>query len=109
LATESDLEIYQGDDYSVVAEVYNSDGSVADLTGYTAKTNFRYGPAEWFPPELILDCPITLPNQVLVHVPHTETEMLAVNHVWDLQLHSPAGTVMTALAGRVLLTKEVTK
>ena len=107
--TRADLVIYQGDSYAATVTVHNADGTPADITGYTAQAQIRRLVAD-SDPVVVVDIGTTVvsPN-VILDIPHSETEPLQGRYVWDLQLTTPDDQIMTIVAGKVILTAEVTR
>ena len=109
MASQGNLTLYQGDDYSVYVVVTNADGTPADITGYTAKAQIRRDVAdEARRVEVEIAASVASPN-VNLSIPHAQTQALTGSYVWDLQLTSPGGQIMTILAGAVIVTREVTR
>lgn len=107
--TKSDLLLYQGDDYAGTVLVSNADGTPADLTGYTAQSQIRRLVADADPVVVVeIGTTVVSPN-VILSIPHLETETLQGRYVWDLQLTTPDDQIMTIIAGKVILTSEVTR
>jgi hypothetical protein len=108
--TRADLSIYQGDDYSGVVSVYNEDGSDADLSGYSAQSEIRTDVADKAPVVVAaMTTTVRAPNFVDLSLSNAITETLLGRYSWDLQLTSGAGKITTVLAGKVLVTQEVTR
>lgn len=103
------LEIYQGDSFAAIVTVYNIDGSVADITGYTAQSQIRSDVADEDPTvEVEITALVSSPT-VTLNIPKTATVDLAGCYVWDLQLTSDTGEITTILYGNVKVTQEVTR
>ena len=104
-----DLSIYQGDDFAGVVTVRNEDGTPADITGHTAKAQIRRAVADEEPAVAVeIATAVTSPNVTLA-ISHTVTATLSGAYVWDLQLTTPTGAVITVIRGKVKLTNEVTR
>jgi hypothetical protein len=106
----ANLSIYQGDDYAALVTVAGTAGAAVDLTGYTAQAQIRLGPADQnavIVVEMITS--VVPPNSINLAIPHTITCLLSGCYVWDLQLKSPEGAISTVLAGKVVVTSEVTR
>ena len=107
--SKADLSIYQGDDYSAVVEVFYLDGSQADITGYVSKAQIRDGVAD-NNEEVVVEITTTVQSPyVILSIPKEETVDLVGAYVWDLQITSPAGSVITILSGAVNASQEVTR
>jgi hypothetical protein len=104
------LDVMQGDDFAQPIEFYNDDGTDADLTGYTALAQIRSDVADVAPDviaELVIN--IELPNVIHLSLPHTVTETMVEDYVWDLQLSDAADIRTTVMGGDVRVTLEVTR
>jgi hypothetical protein len=107
--SQADLDVYQGDDYSGTLTVYNSDGTPATITGYTALAQIRRAVADQEPTVAVtIATTIASPN-VNLSIPNAQTKALSGQYVWDLQLTSPGNVVMTVVRGKVNLTLEVSR
>src|SRR5262245_31138429 len=107
--TRDDLKIYQGDDYAGTVTVRNDDGTPADLTGYTAQSQIRRAVADSEPVIAVqITTTIDSPN-ILLAIPKEETEPLSGRYTWDLQLTSSGNAITTIMAGKVIVTPEVTR
>jgi len=111
MANSSDLSIYQGDDWSASVAVTYQDGSIADLTGYTAQAQIRTATADQQPQVTVeMQTAIELPNTVTLYIPHDQTTLLTgAVYYWDLQLTSSTNQIVTILAGKVKVTYEITR
>lgn len=108
------LCIYQGDDFACILTVLNwADGSLADLTDFTAQSQIRTGPADQTPGQIAasLVCTVLVPSgQISLWIPREETARLSdLYYTWDLQLTSSAGNVTTILTGNCNVMPEVTR
>ena len=108
--SKADLAIMQGSDYAATVTVEYIDGTPVDLTGWSAKAQLRNGTADCSP-EVIheISTTITLPDQVVLNIPHATTETLKGRYAWDLDLTSPEDAIITVLAGNANVTAEVTR
>jgi hypothetical protein len=105
----ANLEIYQGDDYSLIVTVLNADGTPADLTGYTAQAHIRRAVADSDPVIVADMVTVVAGNLVTASTPHTVSETMTGKYLWDIQLTSDTGVITTILAGKVTVTLEVTR
>jgi hypothetical protein len=107
--SQADLGPYQGDDYTATVSVTLSDGSAADLTGYTAAAQIRRGVAD-ADPEVVEEftCVVSSPL-VVITLTHDQTAGLSGQYVWDLELTSATGAITTIVRGKVVMTAEVTR
>jgi hypothetical protein len=113
MATNANLQIYQGDDYNAVVTVAGSDPTVPPsqvLAGYTAQAQIRQDYADQAPAVLVeIGTSISSPDIVL-SIPHAQTVGLSGNMLrWDLQVTASDGTITTLLAGFVRVRNEVTR
>lgn len=107
----TDLNVYQGDDWSGLVNVFNADGSPADLTPYTAQAQVRREPAD-ADPVIVADMAplIQLPNQILLTIPNAESKQMTGIYQWDLQLtNGSPGVITTILFGKVYVKPEITR
>lgn len=106
----ANLNLYQGDDYIADVTVLNADGSVPDLTGYTAVAQVRSpGSDPTLPPDAVPAILIS-GNVITLQLAHTQT--LALNsppYRWDLQLTDSMGWVTTVLNGVVTVIRDVSR
>lgn len=110
MASQVDLEIYQGDDYAAEVTVLNEDGTPADLTGYTAQSQIRVNTADASPSGVAQFATAIAGNVITISLMHTVTKDLTKSsYVWDLQVINGVGWITTLLAGQVQMTKEVTR
>ena len=106
----ADIAIYQGDDWSAQVAVHNSDGTPATITGYTAAAQIRTDVADNMPTVIAtIACTVASPN-VNLALTHTQTAAIAGGkYLWDLQIISGAGMITTVVAGKAVVTPEVTR
>jgi hypothetical protein len=104
-----DLALYEGDSalWKFVLWTDAAQSVPYDLTGDTAKAEIRDKPDGTTVIELT--CALTLPNQILVTLDATTSETVPAVGVWDLQLTASNGWVSTIVAGRVVVTPDVTE
>lgn len=108
------LNLYRGDTYVWKFTLYGSTTAPnppvpADLTGVTAKAEIRTSPGG--SPLTTLECEVTLPNVITMKLTTPEWLGITVRRAsWDLQLtySDPDSTVITVLAGDVVITPDVT-
>lgn len=106
MPTIADLAIYQGDDYAAVVTV----SGVDDLTGFTPQAQIRLGPADTNPQVVVeINAAVSPPNQINLTIPDAITTQLSGIYAWDLQITDPGGVISTLLAGKVVVTPEVTR
>lgn len=104
----TDLNMYQGDDYSGVVSVTQA-GQPVDLTGYTALAHIRCGYADDYPAILATLQTTVAGSDVVLALHRDETTKLAGTYRWDLQLTAADGTRHTVTAGAVYVEPEVTR
>ena len=107
--TNSNIDIYQGDDYAATVTVYNADGTPADITDYTARAQIRRAVADAEPVVTAEFTAVVQSPEIQLSLSHDVTAVLGGRYVWDLQIVSEAGTVTTILAGKVIAIAEVTR
>jgi hypothetical protein len=103
------LTLYRGDTYHWQFTLWTDDAKTvpADLTGATAKAEIRDTPGGSTIVATV--CVITLPNIVDMQLLAAASATLPPKGVWDLQItYTSSGSVMTVLAGQVLVTADVT-
>lgn len=108
-ANPVDLNLYQGDDFAAMVTVRTSDGSPADITGYTALAQMRREVADSDAVVAATFTSTVSSPYVILSLAHTVTEDLTGRYVWDLQVTSGTGAITTILAGRVSVTAEVSR
>src|SRR5215467_10077411 len=111
MAKRQNLTLYQGDDWAAMVTVLNTDGTAADLTGYTAQAQIREGVADqsWLI-AASFTCAVVLPNLISISLTTAQTTLLRQpSYRWDLQVTSASGIVTTLLAGEVQMIFEVTR
>jgi hypothetical protein len=108
---QSNLAVYQGDDWAATVNVTNQDGSIPNLAGYTAQSQFRTASADQDPDVAAeLQCTVVPPNQISLYLDHAQTTLLEEpSYYWDLQIVSPSGDITTILTGSAMITAEVTR
>lgn len=110
--TTCDLCIFQGDDWAAWVTVLNAaDGSVPDLTGWTANAQIREGPADQVGVVAAeITATVVTPNNVSLYLPSlASTGLYGLYYCWDLQLTTNTGMLTTIVRGDVTVTKDVTR
>lgn len=105
---EANLEIYQGDDYAAMVTVLDSSGAPADLAGCQAQAHIRKGPASSYPKVFVDIAAVIEANVITLFIPAAQTIGLTGRYVWDLQLITPDGFMVTILRGYADVTAEIT-
>jgi hypothetical protein len=103
-----DLDLYRGDSYAWSFRVWDDclRSIPADLEGSTAEAEIRDRPAG--ATVVPLSCSITPPNVIDVVLDPSLWATIPVGGVWDLQVTSDVGGIRTIVAGKVLVTPDVT-
>ena len=107
------IAIYQGDDDAFVL-TYSTGGTIADLTGFTAKMDVRTNRSATSTVATFSSAAGTIsidaPNgKITVPLSHAVTGALApADYVYDLQIISASGAVTTIVAGLFTVVQEVT-
>jgi hypothetical protein len=109
-----DLDVYRGDDFDIVIRLRDSvTGAYLNLTSLVGKASIR---AEKGAVPLLAKFTVTVmdqtttPGGLMLSLPSAITTTLPLTGgVWDVQISNADGTgVRTYLAGRVLVTEQVT-
>ena len=103
------ISIHQGDDWVAVLTVRNQDGTLANISGYTAKAEMRDDYAETGA-DLVAEIMAAV-NSPIVNLSLGRTTTKAIpsgRYVWDCQLTAPGGNITTIAAGTADLVPEVT-
>jgi hypothetical protein len=109
MLTQTNLQIYQGDSYNATVTVLNQDGTVPDLTGYTAQAQIRISTADQSDVWVSMTTEVTPPNTILLSImPADTTTLIYERFYWDMQVTAPNGTISTLLAGEVDVVLEIT-
>lgn len=109
MISQGDLILYEGDDYAGTVTVRNEDGTPAVITGYSAKAQIRRAVAD---EDAVVAVEITTAvasPTVNLSIPHAITATMSGDYVWDLQLTTPTGAIITVIRGKVKVTSEVTR
>ena len=107
----ADISIYQGDDWSASVTVHNADGTPAVIAGYTAAAQIRIDVADNTGTDVVAEIAATVssPN-VNLALTHAQTAAIAGGkYLWDCQIVSGAGMITTVVAGKAVVTPEVTR
>ena len=111
MAAKANIIIDQGTDFSTTLTVTGDDGSVTDLTGYSANGHIRkhYTSST----ATVFDVSFGTPRsdgQLTISIGRTITEnMEAGRYVYDVELTSAANTRSRLVEGVVTVTPQVTK
>src|ERR1700746_2140174 len=93
LPVEQNLSIYQSDGFATTIEILNGDGTPYDLTGYSAESQIRQGPADLFPEVTeYFTLTIVLPNEITMSLTPEQTAAFTGDTLWwDLQIVASTG------------------
>ena len=111
MAAKANIIIDQGTDFSTTLTVTGDDGSVTDLTGYSANGHIRkhYTSSTATVFDIVFGTPRT-DGQVIISLDRAITEnMEAGRYVYDVELTSSANTRSRLVEGVVTVTPQVTK
>jgi len=107
--TRQDIRFRQGDDVNKTVTVRNADGTLADLTGYTALAQIRRDVADVDPTiDATFACTIS-GSDVIMYLGDDQTTSLTGEYVWDLQVTSSAGITTTIMTGQAIADAEVSR
>ncbi len=104
---------YQGDDDSFIL-TYSTGGSIANLTGYSAKMDVRTNRNASSSAASFSTAASSINidganGKITVPLPHAMTSALApADYVYDLQITSPSGSITTIVEGLFSVIQEVT-
>jgi hypothetical protein len=105
-----DLVIYQGDTCRFTVTVTDANGTVINLTGYTAAAQLKSDFDDATPTNFT--CTISTPASGIVSVVMSAATTAGLtpgsDYIWDVQVTQPGGDVRTYLAGDVTVVPEVT-
>ena len=110
-----DLEIEQGIPYEMVFVVKNPDGSLKDLTGFSARMQFRvsYSAASASLEATTLNSKLvinTLNSTCKISLTESDTQSLTYSkYVYDLELVDSTSKPTRLVMGKVTISPEVTK
>jgi hypothetical protein len=102
-----DLFLYTGDDFSMTLTFTNPDGSIANLTGSSVKSQIRTTAADVMVAASFI-CSISA-NVVTLSLTSASCQNLVGDYVWDCQITNVSGAVRTPVAGTVTFTQDVTR
>jgi hypothetical protein len=103
-----DLAVYRGDSYQWRFTLWQDAAMTGpvDLTGGAVEAEIRDKSAGTL--VTVMACTVTLPNVIDVVLPSDDSHLLPAKGVWDLQVTYPGEIVRTYVAGRVVVTADVT-
>ena len=102
------LKLYRGDTHNFRVILWADTGQTVpyDLTGATAEAEIREKSAGTH--VVILDTVVSLPNIIDIGMTPELYATCPAKGVWDLQITTAEGEVLTPLAGAVTVTPDVT-
>ena len=110
MAAISNLYIDQGTDFNVTVDVTNTDGSVLNLSNYTAVSQIRKTYGSSTVSATFATSIASAQGQVTLTLTDTQTAGLAAGrYVYDLNITSSAGQTTRVVEGQVVLTPGVTR
>ena len=110
MAAISNLYIDQGTDFTVTIDVTNTDGSVLNLSNYTAVSQIRKTYGSSTVSATFATSIAAAQGQVTLTLTDTQTAGLAAGrYVYDLNITSSAGQTTRVVEGQVVLTPGVTR
>tara|TARA_Y100000004_G_scaffold181430_1_gene227102 strand:+ start:338 stop:670 length:333 start_codon:yes stop_codon:yes gene_type:complete len=110
MAAISNLYIDQGTDFNVTIDVTNTDGSVLNLSNYTAESQIRKTYGSSTVSATFATSIAAAQGQVTLTLTDTQTAGLtAGRYVYDLNITSSAGQTTRVVEGQVVLTPGVTR
>jgi len=105
-----DIVLTQGDTWNVEFDIYNSDGTAFNLTGYNIQAQIRTYPGS---PLLVASPTITVVDMVTgkisLSLTSDQTDSFPLKSFWDLQISSVDGTFnQTYVRGLVFANRQIT-
>lgn len=110
MAIVANIYADQGSYFEANMNVTNSEGNVADLTGYTARAQARrtYSSSTSYDFVVTIPSPTTDGN-VKFSMTGLYTGLMKGRYVYDVEIISPAGTVTRVIEGQMEVTPRVTR
>jgi hypothetical protein len=105
------LNLYAGDDFSMVITVLNPDSTLLDLTGYTATGQIKNTPADVTALGAFTCTTGGTAGTVTCNLANTVTAALPLSPahaVYDIQMKSAGGLITTLVSGTLTVTAQVT-
>jgi len=110
MAIIANLYIDQGSDFSITVDVTNSDGSVLDLSGYSAAAQMRKTYTSSSVSATFSTSISEASGQVTLSL--TDTQTTALNpgrYLYDLNITSSGGQTSRVVEGQAIITPGVTR
>lgn len=108
------LSLYAGDDEPFKLRYKNSDGSAIDLTGFTAKMEFKLSPC--VPAVLTVLGIIAVPanGEIIFPISGVQKQALIIDcqttcYLYDVELTLPSSDKDTILRGTVFIVEDITE
>jgi hypothetical protein len=107
LPTQVDLNLYQGDDFTMTLTVTNPDDSEVDLAETIVEAQVRKTAND----EEVLArfTPAYSGNVITLWLPGSESAKISGSAVWDCHVTDAGGRITTLAAGKITTTAEVTR
>lgn len=110
MAAKANIVLDQGTTFTTYLALTNTDGSVLNLTGYTARGQIR----KWYTSNsyTTFTISITQPNDGYINLAltaNTTANMEPGRYVYDIEAVDSLGTITRVIEGIVTVTPEVTK
>jgi hypothetical protein len=110
MAAKANIIIDQGSTFTTYLALTQDDGSVLDLTGYTARGQIR----RWYTSNSYVQFNVSIsePNTGFINLAldaNTTANMFAGRYVYDIQATDSYGTISRVIEGIVTVTPEVTR
>jgi hypothetical protein len=102
------LNLYAGDDFTMIITVKNPDGSLVDLTGYTVTGQVKHTPADASALGTFTCTPGGTAGTITCTLANSLTATLAAPLVYDVQMKSAGGIITTLVAGAITFAAQVT-
>jgi hypothetical protein len=107
IPAQVNLDLYQGDDFTMTLTVTNPDGSEADLTDAIIAAQVRKTP----PDETVIArfTPAHSVNVITLWLPGAESAKLGATQAWDCDMTDAGGRITTLVYGTLTAKSEVTR
>jgi hypothetical protein len=101
------LNLYTGDDFSMMLTLTNPDNTPTDLTGASFLAEIRQSaPSKTVAATFAV---ATAANVITLSLTNEQTQSLVGKFVWDCQITSSTGIITTLAAGKVTFTQDVSR
>lgn len=110
MATVSNLYIDQGSDFSAIVTLKNQDGSIINLTDFTAASQFRKSYQSSSATSFIVSIHDAANGKIRLQLPASSSSpLIPGRYLYDVEITSPIGERKRALEGIIVLTPEITR